>query len=86
MLLSNPNGLFVSNVAAHGAMETPEELARRAEHVADAKRSLINCAQKLRTRDRLERRLHRRNALVDEFVALKKRDGVDGEQCRKFEI
>lgn len=79
VLLSNPGGLFVSDVAAHGAMETPQELARRAEHIADAKRSLAKCAAKLRTRDRLEQRIRRRNALVDKFVQLKKRDGINSE-------
>ncbi|KAF8471107.1 Intradiol ring-cleavage dioxygenase [Kalaharituber pfeilii] len=65
-------------VSAHGAMKTPAELAKRAEHIANSRRSLEKCGAKLRTRERLERRMMRRNALVQEFVELKKREaGVD---------
>lgn len=74
VLLSNPSVLFVS---AHGAMETPQELARRAEHINQARDSLSKCAEQLRTRERMEQRLRRRNALVDEFLEIKKREGVE---------
>ncbi|RPB29052.1 aromatic compound dioxygenase [Terfezia boudieri ATCC MYA-4762] len=77
VLVSNPSRLFVSNVAAHGAMETPQELARRAEHINQARASLEKCAEKIHTRERIEQRLRRRNALVDQFVEMKKRDGVE---------
>lgn len=78
VLLSNPSG-FMFNVAAHGAMESPQELARRAEFAAEGKRSLDNCAHKLQTRERIEQRLRRRDELIDQFLQEKKRDGVDSK-------
>ena len=79
VLVSNPSRLFVSDVVAHGAMESPQELARRAEHIHQARASLEKCAEKISTRERMEQRLRRRNALVDQFVEMKKRDGVESE-------
>jgi len=76
-LLTNPSELFILNVVAHGAMESPAELAIRAEYVSNARRSLAKCAHQLQTRERLEQRLHRRAELVDKFVEMKKRDGVE---------
>lgn len=81
VLLTNPGGYFAPDVTAHGAMETPQELARRAEHVNQARSSLAKCSEVLATRERIEQRLRRRNALVDQFVEMKKRDGVESEHC-----
>jgi len=78
-LLSSPSGLFVYPVAAHGAMETPQELARRAEYISSAGASLSKCAEQLHTRERIEQRLRRRNALIDEFLEMKRMDGVESE-------
>lgn len=74
VLVSNPSRPFVS---AHGAMESPQELARRAEHINQAGASLAKCAEQIRTRERMEQRLRRRNELVDQFVEMKKRGGVE---------
>jgi len=79
VLACNPSGLFVSDVVAHGAMESPQELARRAEHINYARASLEKCAGTIGTRERMEQRLRRRNALVDQFMEMKKRDGVESE-------
>ncbi|KAF8423010.1 Intradiol ring-cleavage dioxygenase [Tirmania nivea] len=77
ILVSNPSQLFVSNAVAHGAMESPQDLARRAEHLNQARASLAVCAEKLHTRERMEQRLRRRNTLVDQFVEMKKKNGVE---------
>ena len=78
VMLSDPSGLIPLNVAAHGS-ETPEELAFRDSYIAQAKRSLDNCAAQLYARDRLEKRHNRRSELVQSFVESKKRDGVESK-------
>lgn len=76
VMLTDPSGLILSNVSAHGPPATPEELAFRSAYTTHAKRSLNSCAAKIYTRDRLEQRHHRRAELVQKFVQEKERDGM----------
>lgn len=86
LLTDPPSGLGLIRIpsnaaAAHGQVETADELAFRTAYITQAKRSLNNCAAKIYARDRLERRHHRRSELVQKLVKRRERDGVGSKFC-----
>lgn len=65
-------GSIITQVIAHGAPDTPQMIARRSESMKLSARALAKCAEKLQTRDHIERRLERRNEFIAKHLSRKR--------------
>jgi hypothetical protein len=67
------------SVLAHGEPTTAAAIQAREEHIAKSRRSLANCSEKLRSRDRIAKRLAKRNSFIDSHIKQKRAAGIDSK-------